>query len=94
MRGKEMMERMAVVSSMTGEPIMKQPLVELCGGNRILIEHHMGIGVYSSEEVQVKVRFGEVYIDGSNLRICKMTADQLVIAGIIDAVRISRRRST
>lgn len=92
MQGKDMMERMVEVASRTGEPILLQPLVELCSDRRVLIEHHQGIGAYSSEAVNVNVRFGTIRIIGSNLVICKMTADQLVITGGIDAIMLEKGR--
>jgi sporulation protein YqfC len=90
MRRKDMVERMTQVASRAGEPILKQPLLELCGEHRALIEHHKGIGEYSTEAVSVNVRFGNIRIGGTNLEICKMTADQLVITGNIDTVTLKR----
>ena len=90
MRRKDMMERMTKVAAMTGEPILRQPLLELCGAHRALIEHHKGIGEYSKEAVSVNVRFGAIRIGGTNLEICKMTADQLVITGNIDTVTLQK----
>lgn len=86
MRRKDMMERITQVASRTGEPILKQPLLEICGGHRVLIEHHSGVGEYSRESVSVKVRFGTVRIGGKDLKICRMTAEQLVIIGEIVTV--------
>ena len=90
MRGKDMMERMAEVASQRGEPILVQPLVELCADRRVLIEHHQGIGEYSSEVVSVKVRFGAIRIMGSKLEICRMTAEQLIITGNIAAIMLEK----
>ena len=92
MRGKDMMERMTDVASRTGEPILKQPLLELCGEHRVLIEHHKGIGEYSTRTINVKVRFGSISIVGTDLEICRMTAEQLVITGNIDAVTLLKGR--
>lgn len=90
MRGKDMMERIAEIATWTGEPILQQPLLELCGEHRILIEHHKGIEEYSPERIDAKVRFGTIGITGTRLEICKMTADQLVIIGDIDCITLSR----
>ena len=90
MRRKDMIGRMTQAASMTGEPILKQPLLELCGEHRALIEHHKGIGECSKEAVSVNVRFGIIRIEGTNLEICKMTADQLVITGSIDTVTLQK----
>lgn len=90
MRGKDMMERMTNVASRTGEPILKQPLLELCGEHRVLIEHHKGIAEYSANRINVKVRFGVICIAGTSLEICRMTADQLVITGNIETIGLQK----
>lgn len=92
MRGKDMMERMTKVASRTGEPILKQPLLEMCGQYRVLIEHHKGIGEYSPHAIHVKVRFGTILISGNCLEISRMTADQLIIMGNIDMVSLIKER--
>ena len=88
MRGKDMAERLTEVASRTGEPLLKQPLLELCADRRVLIEHHKGIGAYSSTMIDVKVKFGSIGICGTGLEICRMTADQLVITGRIENVTL------
>lgn len=85
---RDVMNRMTQVASRTGEPILRQPLLELCGEHRVLIEHHKGVGEYSTEAVSVKVGFGAIRISGTKLEICRMTAEQLVIAGNIDMIEL------
>ena len=67
-----------------------QPLLELCGEHRILIENHRGVMVYEPGCIQVRVAFGSLAIEGQSLRLCKMQNQQLVIQGRIDGVRILR----
>lgn len=92
MRRNDMIQRMTEVATRSGEPVRKQPLLEVCGENRILIEHHMGIGEYSAERVQVNVKFGSVCVSGTNLELCCMTAEQLVITGNIEIVALRKER--
>lgn len=86
MRRKDMMERVTQVASRTGEPILMQPLLELCGEHRVLIEHHRGVAEYSTEAIKVNVRFGAIRILGDNLEICRMTSEQLVVVGNVATV--------
>lgn len=69
----------------------KTPLVEIADYNRVLIENHMGVLAYSTEEIQVKVRYGRLTICGSHLRLLQLCKEQLVITGNIDAVKPERR---
>ena len=67
------------------------PVVELAGDRSVLIEHHRGIVQYQKEVICVKVKFGIVEICGSGMEITRMTGDQLIISGRIDAINLHRR---
>ena len=88
---KDLVERVTEAAVLSGEPILKQPLLELYGEHRLLIEHHNGIGKYSAGGIDVKVRFGYISICGSKLEICRMTTEQLIIVGDIESVTLSKR---
>lgn len=66
------------------------PLIEICGHKRVLIENHLGIAMYSCQEIMVKVCFGCVQILGSGLVIKKFCKEKIVISGDIDAIRFQR----
>ena len=74
-----------------GEAVPMQPLVEIAGDCRVLIEHHGGVREYSRERIGVKVRYGLVQVCGCGLELRCMTREQLVICGRIDAVTLLRR---
>jgi sporulation protein YqfC len=84
-------ERLAETTDLQGEAFPGQPLIELYGDRRVLIEHHDGVTEYGREKIQVKVRYGYVCVCGNCLELARMTADQLVITGRIDSVSIIRR---
>lgn len=62
------------------------PLIEIADDRRVLIEYHQGVSSYTDERIQVRVRYGQVCIGGSNLCIARMTKEQLVVCGVIDSV--------
>jgi len=68
-----------------------QPLIEIAGDHRVLIESHCGVKEYSRERIRVMVRRGSVVITGNCLELRSMTRDQLVIFGCIDGVILKRR---
>ncbi len=74
-----------------GEAIPGQPLVEIAGDSRVLIEHHGGVREYSRERIGVKVKYGFVQVCGSCLELRCMTREQLVICGKIDGITLLRR---
>lgn len=86
------MERLADRADLPGEALPGQPLVEIFGERRVLIEHHGGVIEYGKEKIQVKMRYGCLCICGVGLELARMNADQLIISGRIDSVSIIRRR--
>lgn len=85
------MELLVDSADMGGEPMPMQPLVELAGDRRVLIEHHQGVVQYSREKICVKVRYGIVVICGCGLELRHMSRAQLAIAGRIDGITLERR---
>lgn len=75
------------------EALPAQPVVELLGDSRVLMEHHRGVTQYSLECIRVRVSFGTVQVVGGNLRLRQMTAQKLLITGRIDGVELIRGRS-
>ncbi len=73
-------------SSMPG-----QCVVEIAGDRRVLIENHLGVKGYGREKIVVKVKYGTVSVCGEGLEMMRLTKEQLVIRGRIDAVQLCRR---
>ena len=71
--------------------LIKQPIVELAGQNRVLIENHQGVLAYSNEEIAVKVSYGKILIAGSDLNLMQMSCEQLVVKGHIDSLQLYGR---
>lgn len=90
-KGRSFLERLAEDSDLTMEPLPGQPIVELAGERRVLIENHQGVKAYGREKILVKVKFGYVCVCGCGLELLRMTREQLVIRGRIDSVALQRR---
>ena len=92
--GKEhsIWERIMDRSSIEPESVPSQPIVEIAGECRVLIENHRGVAAYGREKILVKVPFGSVCICGCDLEMRHMSKEQLVIYGRIDSVGLQRRR--
>lgn len=89
---KSFTQRLMDGADLPTETLPKQPLLELCGDRRILIENHGGVTEYGQEKIQVRVKYGAISVCGSGLRLCRMNGQQLVIMGRIDAVNVLRGR--
>lgn len=67
------------------------PIVELAGSRRVLIENHLGVTQYSRETIGVKMKYGEIQINGCGLTLEQMTRVKLVVTGRIDGICLHRR---
>ena len=68
-----------------------QPIIELVGQSRLLIENHQGVASYSDNEIQIKVCYGSVAISGDKLQLMEMSRIKLVICGRIEGIQILGR---
>ncbi len=90
-KGRYFLERLRDESAMGLEVMPGCPIVEISGERRVLIENHLGVKAYSMEKILVKVKYGGILVCGSGLCLARMTREQLVIQGRIDAVTLQRR---
>lgn len=67
------------------------PIVELAGSRRVLIENHLGVTQYSKETIGIKMKYGEIQINGWGLTLEQMTRVKLVVTGRIDGICLHRR---
>lgn len=85
---KRVLDKLAFSVDLPAEPIPGQPLIEIFGQNRVIIENHNGVVHYEGEEIRIKVRYGQIQIKGSNLQLLKMSRQQLVIRGKVESVNL------
>ena len=86
------MRQIADRAELSEEAMPAQPVVELLGEGRVLIEGHKGVSAYSDREIDVKTRLGIVRISGCNLKLTNMSTYRLVISGSISCVYLSGRK--
>lgn len=70
------------------EPTPGQPLIEISGRSRVLIEHHGGVVGYTRELIGIRVKYGKVLISGQDLTLTRMSKEQLIVSGTIEFVRL------
>ncbi len=87
------MQRLVESADLPGESLPGQPLLELFGDNRVLIENHLGITEYGTEKIQIRVAYGALCVCGQRLQLCRMQGNQLFITGRIDGISLIRGRS-
>lgn len=88
---QSLLQRLSRELELEGEPVPGQSLIEIAGDSRILVENHAGVMGYSRDCICVKLKTGTAEICGHSLELSRMTREQLVISGKIDAVTLHRR---
>ena len=90
-QGEKILDTLADIAGIESIPLPGRLLVEINDQKRVLIENHLGVIAYCCHKVIVKVHCGFMCIYGDDLYIHKMSREQLVITGRIDAVNFRER---
>lgn len=90
MRDNHFLERMIHGLDLDTEPLPGAPLLEIIGGERVLIENHCGMSEYGQSQMCVKVKNGHICVCGKRLHLAQMSRERLVICGCIESVRLIR----
>lgn len=83
-------EKVALAVDLPGESVPGCPLIEIAGDRRVLIENHRGVVQYGETEICLRVSYGYVKICGCDLRLIRMTRQQVIISGRVDGVALCR----
>lgn len=70
------------------EVLRPRTLVEVYGADRLLVEQHHGIIRYGEDRIDICATFGTLVVEGEALRLCCMSAHQLVIRGQLRTLRL------
>ena len=68
--------------------LSEKPIVEIWGSEKIRIENHKGISMYSPNLIIIKSVEGAIYIRGENLTIASMIHEELFIEGKINSTEL------
>lgn len=92
-KGRNFIDNLMAQASVNSDSLPVQPIVEITGANRVLIECHKGVLAYSRERILVGVQYGSLCVCGCGLELIHMSREKLIINGRIDSVSLQRRRS-
>ena len=90
-RGRNIWEQVVQKMDLVTEPLPGEPLVEIVGKHRVLIENHCGVIKYGCNEILAKASFGCFRICGEDLKLLQMTKERLVIGGHIRSVSVNAK---
>lgn len=90
-RDNKLVSRLLRAADLPEEPVPGQPIIEIVGRQRVLIENHIGVMEYGDCVVRIKVKYGAICVQGCHLELSRMTKGQLIISGIIECVKLEGR---
>ena len=73
------------------DELPKQPLLELTGDSRLLVENHKGICVYGKDRICIRVKYGLIEITGEQMELAMISCQKLIVMGMINSVTLHRR---
>ena len=73
---------------MAPKELKPRTLAELYGRDRLLVEQHRGIVSYGTESIRIAATYGQLVVEGEDLRLCCMSRSQLVIRGRLRYLRM------
>lgn len=88
---RHVLERFADASNLSSLGLPGQPIIEIAGDNRVLVENHRGVKAYGHHQIVIQVSYGCICVTGCQLELARMTKDQLVISGQIQSVQLYRK---
>lgn len=64
------------------------PLIEVIGCERVLIENHISIASYDTQQIYIRVKYGMILIQGDALKLAYMSKEKLVITGKLGSIHL------
>ena len=85
---KGLLEKTASAFALPADILAGLSCMRLVGREELYVQNHKGILAYGEEEMLISGGKLLIRVRGSGLRLCSMTATDLVITGLIDAVEL------
>lgn len=82
-KGLELKSKITNLLDLPSEIIMNLPLISITGNELVNIENYKGVIEYSSERVRINTTSGVLKLEGKNLELKEITAEEITVKGII-----------
>ena len=87
LRRKGNLQSLAGLLEIPQDIILDLPRITMLGNKQLLVENHKGIIEYTPSLVRIKLTQGELYIQGSNLSLGNLQAEQILVEGVVQEVK-------
>ncbi len=83
---KLLKEQFSDLFELPDEIILNAPLIMMVGQKKLYIENHKGIALYQQDKLKVRLKVGNILIEGKDLLISEINTEYLFISGIISSL--------
>lgn len=83
-------ERMAGLFELPGDVMMNVSRITLVGGAQMLLENHRGLVAYNPSSITFDLPDGAVTIEGEELSIGTISAEEVTVSGRIVVLRFQQ----
>ncbi|MDF2502056.1 MAG: sporulation protein YqfC [Anaerosporomusa subterranea] len=89
MSKKGRMQRLAGLLELPQDIVLDLPRMTMLGNIQMLVENHKGIIEYTPELVRIRLKQGELVINGSDLVLGNLQAEQILVEGTMSEIRFN-----
>lgn len=83
---KKGLQKLAGLLEIPQDIVLDLPRITMLGNKQLLIENHKGIIEYTPSLVRIKLSQGELIVNGANLSLGNLQAEQILVEGIVREV--------
>ncbi|WP_425057565.1 hypothetical protein SCACP_20810 [Sporomusa carbonis] len=87
LRRKRNLQSLAGLLEIPQDIVLDLPRITMLGNKQLLIENHKGIIEYTPSLVRIKLNQGELFIQGSDLTLGNLQAEQILVEGVVQEVK-------
>lgn len=82
----EVKSAVAELFDLPKEIALNMPRISMIGTNQMLVENHRGIIEYTPQRIRVNSSTGLIRVQGSDLKLRNIAADDIMITGTIKSI--------
>ncbi|MCX7781088.1 MAG: sporulation protein YqfC [Negativicutes bacterium] len=86
-RKKTNLQTLASFFDIPQDIVLDLPRITMLGNKQVLVENHKGIIEYHESLVRIKLSQGELIITGADLMLGNLQVEQIMVEGVIAAIR-------
>lgn len=86
LRRKSNLQSLAGFLDIPQDIVLDLPRITMLGNQQLLVENHKGIIEYTPSLVRIKLNQGELFIQGQNLTLGNLQAEQILVEGTLRGI--------